>query len=111
MASLDVVTLYDNVNVEFFLNTILPNLLEKYQCIWRKSVPIFSNVTIPEMIQLFRVVLNSAFFAFEGVAYRQRFGLPMGSPVSVAVAELYMDYVEKEHLETADTEIYPLFYT
>ena len=43
------------------------------------------------------------YFSFGGNFYEQKVGAAMGSPVSAAVANLYMEFFEELALETAPT--------
>ncbi len=110
LASLDVVALYDNVDVNLFLG-ILPKILKDTQEKWSNSSSMFRNSDIGDILDVFQVVLRSAYFEFEGKRYCQKQGLPMGSPVSVAVAELFMDFVEKNRLRYCPSNYKPIFYT
>ncbi len=110
LASLDVVALYDNVDIHLFLG-ILPKILKDTQEQWSKSNSMFRNSDITDILEVFQVVLLSAYFEFEGNKYRQKRGLPMGSPVSVAVAELFMDFVERNRLRYCPSNYKPVFYT
>ncbi|MCP4489756.1 MAG: hypothetical protein GY820_20935 [Gammaproteobacteria bacterium] len=50
----------------------------------------------------------STFFKFDAAVYKQLNGVPMGSPVSVALSELFMWCVESDALSSCPTK--PLFY-
>ncbi len=110
LASLDVVSLYDNVDINLFLG-ILPKILKDTQKEWSSSNSLFRNSDIADILDLFEIVLGSAYFEFEGRKYHQKQGLPMGSPVSIAVAELFMDFVERNRLRYCPSNYKPIFYT
>ena len=38
--------------------------------------------------------LNNTYFIFQGKFYQQIFGVPMGSPISVTIANLVMEHIE-----------------
>ena len=44
--------------------------------------------------------LNNTYFTFEGKHYQQIFGVPMGSPISVVIANLVMEYVEQKAISS-----------
>ncbi len=54
--------------------------------------------------------LNNSYLKFLDNVKRQRFGVPMGSPCSVAVADLYMDSIETIALSTCLSNCKPIFY-
>jgi len=72
LASLDVVSLFTNVPIEHVYDTISDrwNLIER-------------NTSIPkeDFINAIKLVLESTFFSFNKIVYRQVFGIPMGSPL------------------------------
>jgi len=52
-----------------------------------------------------RFVLESTFFSFGNQIYKQKFGTPMGSPLSPIIADIVMQDLEGEVLETLDFDI------
>jgi len=48
---------------------------------------------------------DSTFFIFDNRMYRQKFGTPMGSPLSPIIADLVMEYIEERALEGLETEV------
>ena len=97
LCSYDVTALYDNVNTDEFCD-LLPELLTPDESIWRASVPEFASLSIDQIVSVCRVVFENAFLQFGGGRYKQVKGVPMGSPCSVAVAQLYLDNVIKQAL-------------
>jgi len=47
---------------------------------------------------------------FRGVMYQQMFGAAMGSPVSPLLANLFMEWLEKQAIATAPVEYKPKFW-
>ena len=47
-----------------------------------------------EVIQLLDICLNASVFLQNGIVYQQKEGIPMGSPISVVLAELTMQHIE-----------------
>jgi len=47
---------------------------------------------------------------FRGVIYQQMFGAAMGSPVSPLLANLFMEWLEKQAIATAPVECKPKFW-
>lgn len=62
-------------------------------------------VSIPRavFISLIKVCIDGNVFEFEGMYFRQRFGIAMGSPLSPVMAGLFMEYFESELLPTITT--------
>ncbi len=95
MVSLDVKALFPNVDVAAFLES-LPGILAE----WRATVPEFSDVLNDKLLPIFKAVLQSCYFEFDGNRYHQIYGTPMGNPCSVACAELAVaKKVEEEVLD------------
>ena len=51
------------------------------------------------ILELFRFCLNTAYFTYRGVIYKQKHGAAMGSPVSPIIANIYMEGFEEIALE------------
>jgi len=47
-----------------------------------------------------QLVFNSSFFSFDNIIYRQKFGMPMGSPLLPIIADLILQNLEKKALNT-----------
>lgn len=92
ICSFDVVALFPSVNNNTLL-MLLPDILNNTQDRWREKVSGAQNISIASLLLLFEVLLNSTLFRFGSKVYKQLTGVPMGSPVSVALAEIYMQYV------------------
>ena len=54
-----------------------------------------------KIIGLLSLCLNTIYFTFRGVVYKQEHGAAMGSPVSPIIANLYMEGFEEITLRTA----------
>jgi hypothetical protein len=54
-----------------------------------------------DVLALFRHVLNSSYVTFNGQFYGQTDGVAMGSPLSLVIANFYMEDYEKAALESA----------
>ena len=52
-------------------------------------------------MELCEFILTTTYLTFRGYIYKQKFGTAMGSPVSPIVANLYMEFLEKEAIATA----------
>jgi hypothetical protein len=75
------VSLYKNIPVEYVIKVI-------------------EELTNKETSTLVRVCLRSTFFTFRGSFYEQTEGMAMGSPLSLVVANLYMEHFEGQALDS-----------
>ena len=78
LASLDVVSLFINIPVKLALNSI--------DRIW-VYISAKTSIQRNEFIIAVRFILDSTFFTFNNITYRQVFGTPMGSPLSPIIAD------------------------
>ena len=56
---------------------------------------------------LLDVVLSTTYFQFNGDLYQQVFGASMGSPVAVAVSDMYMEALEERVIDTTPPQMKP----
>ena len=74
---------------------------------YRTRVPIADTLTLLrkifdlDTVKLFHHVLTTTYFVFEGRFYEQSDGVAMGSPLSPAIANFYMEDFEERALESA----------
>jgi len=89
LISLDVVSLFTNVPTD------LENILKRWSSI-------SDNCDIPkdEFLGAVRLILDSTFFIFDNQIYKQNFGTPMGSLLSLVIADIVMQDLENAVLET-----------
>ena len=52
-------------------------------------------------MELLEFICNTTYFIFDGTIMQQKSGTAMGSPVSAAVANFYMEKLEQKALSTA----------
>ena len=85
LASLDIKSLFTNIPVEKAI-TLLDNKLSELNI----------NFSIPKsnIIELIRLCTQQNFFSFNNKYYKQKFGLPMGSPLSGVIACLFLEFLE-----------------
>ncbi|XP_069678727.1 uncharacterized protein dlp [Periplaneta americana] len=67
----------------------------------KESLELLKPQFPPEVIGLFNHTLSSTYFMYKGQYYEQSDGVAMGSPLSPAVANLYMEDFEHRALENA----------
>ncbi|XP_076032982.1 uncharacterized protein LOC143020445 [Oratosquilla oratoria] len=63
------------------------------------------KLSTSELMRLVNLCLDSNFFNFRDTVYHQRIGTPMGSPISVILAEITIQQFENEILSTAPTSL------
>ncbi|XP_039309325.1 uncharacterized protein LOC120358632 [Solenopsis invicta] len=99
LISLDVVSLFTNIPIELAINSISNR--------WEY---ISKNCKIPkaEFLNAVRFVLESTYFKFDDITYKQNFGTPMGSPLSPIIADLVLQDLETEVLSALDFQV-PFF--
>ncbi len=109
LGSLDVVALFPNVHIDLFLQQ-LPNLLEEHKHLWVGLDNPLSQLSSVEICSLIGELCKCTYFKFENTTYKQLKGVPMGSPVSVAIAEIFMHMIETAALTTCSAPSKPVFY-
>ena len=62
---------------------------------------------VDDVIELLQFILTTTYFRFGGQLYRQLFGAAMGSPVSLLVADMYMEFLEQKAITTSPEEYKP----
>jgi len=69
------------------------------------------NTAIPfeEFLNATRLILDSTFFTFNHISYKQIFGTPMGSPLSPIISDIVLQDLEFEALKFLPFEI-PIYY-
>ena len=82
MVSFDVVSLYTKVPVE-------------------DAIRVLREITSDEIAKLVEICLKSTYFSFQGEIYEQVDGVAMGSPLSLIVANLYIEYLEKKSIDSS----------
>ena len=97
----DAVSLFTNTPIEKCLDIIKDRLIND-------SILKDRTRLVPDdIIELLKFVLTTTYFSFRGNLYRQIFGAAMGSPVSSIVANLFMEWLEKEAIATAPLDLKP----
>ena len=66
-----------------------------------------TTLSANKVAELLNVCLRSTYFSYGGDFYEQREGAAMGSPVSAAVANLYMEYFQDLALSQAPADCVP----
>ena len=95
LSSYDVSALFTSVPLDTALN-IIKDLLEKDHTFQERTV-----LAVSDIILLLEFCLKNTYFSFQDQFYEQVEGAAMGSPVSLIVANLYMEFLEQKALRTA----------
>ena len=85
LASLDVQSLYTNVPVGKCLEQLKIHLVNL-----KPDIPL----PIDTIIEICTLCTDLTHFEFDGQLYQQKFGLPMGSPISGILACIYLEFLE-----------------
>ena len=93
----DVTALFTSVPVNPGLN-IIQGLLKQDTSLHNRTV-----LPVQNIIQLLGFCLHNTYFSFQGQFYEQVEEAPVGTLVSSAVANLYMENFERTALNTATT--------
>jgi len=99
MINFDIKDLYVNIPIDESLNIIKTKLLQN------------NNTQIThQILSLLRVILPQNYFTFQQQIYQPEQGLPVGSPISSLIAEIFLQYFEdaniKQLLDTKNIAFY-----
>lgn len=89
--SLDVTSLFTNIPKDLVMIVIK----ERWNNISRHT-----DIPLGTFLDGIELILDNCYFSYEKKIYHQKFGSPMGSPISPALAELVLEYLESHVLET-----------
>ncbi len=64
-----------------------------------------TKLSVDEIMDMLELCLSNTVFEFRGQVYQHISGVPMGSPVSPLVAEIFMAHFEKEIIETSPVPV------
>ena len=87
MVSLDVVSLFTSVPLDYTINVILDQIY--------KDKMIKTKLTRTELKSLLELCTKKMHFSFNGKIYKQTNGVAMGSPLGPVLANIFMVHLEK----------------
>ena len=96
MVSFDVKALFTSIPLDLAKDSVKAILDEN-----PTLLPQLTSLTSDDILSLLDVCFEAAVFKHNDTIYKQEHGTPMGSPVSVVLAELTMQKLEKTMFEEA----------
>ena len=101
LVSYDVSALFTSIPVDYALTVIRKKLDNDHE--WKQH----TELSLEQIMELLELCLNTTYFVYDGVMYRQVFGAPMGAPISPGVADLTMEDFEEEAMLSAPDHLRP----
>ncbi|XP_071943538.1 uncharacterized protein [Antedon mediterranea] len=102
--SFDVVSLFTKTPVEEALKVVENRLTTDPTLLDR------TKLHVTDIMELLGLIVNKTYFSFNGNIYRQIQGIAMGSPISPILANLYLEWLEHQAINTAPTNIKPVYW-
>jgi len=96
LISLDAVSLFTNIPLDLMMESIN-----------NRWTHISKGCSIPkeEFLKALKLIIDSTYFSFNDKFYRQKFGTPMGSPLSPIIADVVLQDIEKRALGRLGIEV------
>ena len=104
MVSFDVESLFTSVPVDVACEVAKKRLdseMKKEDSIVRAS----TAMEVDDILLLLKLCLNTTYFQVNGKFYKQKQGAAMGSPVSVIIANLFMEELEQRSLQSFEHNV------
>ena len=95
MNSHDVVNLFTNVPIQVAMDVI------RYRLVKNKTLSKHTDLSADDIISLLKFIMSVTYFQFEGQLYQHVDNAPMGSLVSVVVAEMLIEDLEQPTMSGA----------
>ena len=107
MVSFDVKSLFTSVPIDVACDMVkqrLDDQMEKEDSMVRAK----TCMDVVDILILLRLCLNTTYFKANCKFYEQKQGAAMGSPVSVVIANLFMEEMEQRYLYTFPHSVNPI---
>ena len=91
LVSFDVKSLFTSVPTDIAHQQVREVLMNNQDLLHQHT-----SLSIEEILELLTLCLNAAVFQWQDQIYQQVHGTPMGSPISVVLAELFMQKLEED---------------
>ena len=95
MVSFDVSALFTSIPIDYAIRAVGSKLREDHS--WQD----LTELSLEQVLTLLELCLNTTYFSYKGKFFKQKFGAPMGSPISPGVADLSMEFFEEEALKAS----------
>ena len=99
LISLDIKDMFTNIPIAETLNIIKQQLQLDYD-----------SKIIQQLIQLLSTSLKQNYFYYNGNYYEQKDGLPMGSPLSPILSEIFLQHLEAAHIDNIKKQYNIIYY-
>ena len=100
MISCDVTSLFTKVPVDLAIDIATTRLMRD------SSLSDRTQLTVNDIVSLLKFCLHASDFQFNSNFYHMSFGCPMGSPVSVIVANMVMEDIEDRILDSQRFDVF-----
>ena len=70
----------------------------------------YNNEKSKQIISLLETSLKQNYFSFNDIFYLQRDGLPMGSPLSSLLSEIFLQHLENQYIENIKKQFNIIYY-
>ena len=95
LVSFDVTALFTSIPIAKAIEVVKLRL--DTDTSWKKDTTLEAN----DIVQLLDICLNTTYFSYNNIIYRQKQGAAMGSPISPIIANLFMEDYEQLAIKTA----------
>jgi len=96
LVSLDVVSLFNNTPIDLAMQGIM----NRWSYICKRT-----NIPRDEFLNAIKFILESSYFVYNNIYYKQTFGTPMGSPLSPIVADIVLQDIENKALHKINKKL------